>query len=95
MAPPEWHGTPEESLALLEAINANCSCAVDHETGATVGYCGGHSLLQPRALTAGYPLAGMAPTAPDNQRALDGLLTYRHLRDRLIAEEQQGLETDL
>lgn len=38
-----WHGTNDEALALLHALNAYCVCRV--ETGRTVAPCPSHHML--------------------------------------------------
>jgi hypothetical protein len=38
-----WNGTPDEALALLQALRAHCDCRIEH--GCTVAPCGGHAML--------------------------------------------------
>jgi len=40
-----FHGLPEERLALMAALNSNCTCQIDTETGGTTGVCPGHAML--------------------------------------------------
>jgi hypothetical protein len=38
-----WNGTPEEALALLQALQTHCACRV--HAGRTVGACASHAML--------------------------------------------------
>jgi hypothetical protein len=38
-----WNGTPEEALALLQALQSHCQCRV--HGGRTVGPCASHTML--------------------------------------------------
>ena len=38
-----WNGTPDEALALLQAVRAHCACRV--EGGRTVAACASHAML--------------------------------------------------
>jgi hypothetical protein len=38
-----WNGSPDEALALLQALREHCDCRV--ELGRTVAPCSGHTML--------------------------------------------------
>jgi hypothetical protein len=72
-----WHGTPEETAALLQAINRFCAgkgregdYCPRGSRGERLGTCAAHALLL-------------------DQRALDGLLWMRRMAPRLVREEHQ------
>jgi hypothetical protein len=38
-----WNGTPDEALALLQALRTHCACHI--ERGRTLASCPGHAML--------------------------------------------------
>lgn len=55
-----WHGTTQESLALLAAVGSNCLCVFDFDAkGARVSVCDTHALLvQDQRVLNGLLFAG-------------------------------------
>ncbi len=64
----QWHGTPDERLALAQIIGGNCTCDFDG-LGQVRTRCASHRMLT------------------DDQKALDGLLFWRHASSLLEGEE--------